>query len=320
MSDPAKLLPRVAITIGDPAGIGPEIVLRAVAAAEVAAQCRPLVIGSRAVLARVAGKLGLPLPPEIEDQALDPETFVPGEVSPVAGAAAVRAVKRAAELALRGEVGAIATAPLNKAAMAAAGFSYPGHTELLAELAGVRDYAMLLAAGALRVIHVSTHVSLAEAIRRVQRPRIETVIRIAHETLGRMGLPRPRIAVAGLNPHAGEGGLFGTEEGDVIAPAIAAARAAGFDASGPWPGDTVFFRCARGDFDVVVAQYHDQGHIAVKQAGFETGVNITAGLPFFRVSVDHGTAFDLAWQGRASAQSMIEAILLAAKLAGQSRA
>ncbi len=315
----AQALPRVAVTVGDPAGIGPEIVLRAVADSNVAARCRPLVIGSRAVLAAVAAKLDLPLPPEIEDQPLDPATFVPGQISPLAGRAAVLAVRRAAELALRGDVGAIATAPLNKAAMAAAGFSYPGHTELLAELAGVNDYAMLLAAGALRVIHVSTHVSLAEAIRRVQRPRIETVIRIAHETLGRMGMPRPRIAAAGLNPHAGEGGLFGHEERDVIAPAVAAARAAGFDASGPWPGDTVFFRCARGEFDVVVAQYHDQGHIAVKQAGFETGVNITAGLPFFRVSVDHGTAFDLAWQGRASAQSMIEAVLLAAKLAGESQ-
>ncbi len=213
-----------------------------------------------------------------------------------------------------GTAAAIATAPLNKAAMVSAGFHYPGHTELLAELAGVKDYAMLLAAGKLRVIHTSTHVSLREAIGRVTRERVLTVIRIAHDTLRRMGIPRPRIAVAGLNPHAGEGGLFGTEEIEHIAPAIADARALGLDATGPWPGDTIFYRGARGDFDVVVAQYHDQGHIAVKQAGFETGINLTAGLPFFRVSVDHGTAFDIAWQGKASPQSMIEAILLAAEL------
>jgi 4-hydroxythreonine-4-phosphate dehydrogenase len=310
-------LPLVAISLGDPAGIGPEIVLRALADPAVRAVCRPLVVGSREILARVAAKLALPLPPddEVDDLPVDVAAIRPGEESAAAGRAAVEAVKRAAGHALSGRAGAIATAPLNKAAMFRAGFTYPGHTELLAELSGVKDYTMMLVAGKLRVVHVSTHVSLLEAIRRVKTPRILTVIRLAHETLGRMGIPHPRIAVAGLNPHAGEGGLFGTEDRDEIAPAIAAARAAGYDASGPWPGDTVFFRCARGDFDIVVAQYHDQGHIAVKQAGFEHGVNVTAGLPFFRVSVDHGTAFDIAWQGKASARSMIEAILLAAELA-----
>ena len=313
-------LPIVAITVGDPAGIGPEIVLKAIVHPEVRARCRPLVVGSRALLDRVAHELGLTPAAEVDDIPLAPDEIVPGRASPAAGRAAVLAVKRAVALVQAGAVGAIATAPLNKSAMASAGFNYPGHTELLAELAGVRDYTMMLAAGNLRVVHTSTHVSLAEAIRRVTRERVFTVIRLAHETLARMGLPQPRIAVAGLNPHAGEGGLFGREEIDRIAPAIAAARAAGYDASGPWPGDTVFFRCARGDFDVVVAQYHDQGHVAVKQSGFETGVNITAGLPFFRVSVDHGTAFDIAWQGKASERSMVEAILLAAGLAtGQAR-
>ena len=308
-------LPIVAITVGDPAGIGPEIVLQAIVRPEVVARCRPLVVGPRAILDLVAQRLALTPARDVEDIPVSPDEITPGQASPAAGRCAVLAVKRAVALVQSGAAGAIATAPLNKAAMFSAGVHYPGHTELLAELAGVQDYTMMLAAGKLRVVHTSTHVSLSEAIRRVTRQRVFTVIRIAHETLLRMGLPRPRIAVAGLNPHAGEGGLFGREEIDHIAPAIADARAAGYDATGPWPGDTIFFRCARGDFDVVVAQYHDQGHIAVKQAGFETGVNITAGLPFFRVSVDHGTAFDIAWQGKASASSMVEAILLAADLA-----
>lgn len=308
-------LPVVAITVGDPAGIGPEIVLKAIARPEILAACVPRVVGPRAVLDTVAERLGLPRAPSVDDIVTPLDALAPGEVSAAAGHAAVLAIKRAVALVQSGAAGAIATAPLNKAAMAAAGYPYPGHTELLAELAHVRDYTMMLAAGRLRVVHTSTHVSLAEAIRRVTRDRVITVIRIAHETLRRMGIDRPRIAVAGLNPHAGEGGLFGSEEIEHIAPAIADARRAGFEASGPWPGDTVFFRCARGDFDVVVAQYHDQGHVAVKQAGFEHGVNITAGLPFFRVSVDHGTAFDLAWQGKASDRSMTEAILLAAELA-----
>ena len=308
-------LPIVAITVGDPAGIGPEIVLQAIVRPEVVARCRPLVVGPRAILDLVAQRLALAPARDVEDISVSPDEITSGQASPAAGRCAVLAVKRAVALVQSGAAGAIATAPLNKAAMFSAGFPYPGHTELLAELAGVQDYTMMLAAGKLRVVHTSTHVSLSGAIRRVTRQRVLTVIRIAHETLLRMGLPRPRIAVAGLNPHAGEGGLFGREEIDHIAPAIADARAAGYDATGPWPGDTIFFRCARGDFDVVVAQYHDQGHIAVKQAGFETGVNITAGLPFFRVSVDHGTAFDIAWQGKASASSMVEAILLAANLA-----
>lgn len=309
-------LPVVALTVGDPAGIGPEIVLQAIAHADVRARCQPLVVGPWAVLDRVAHQLGLARATVVDDIPIALSAFVPGQASPAAGRCAVLAVKRAVALVQAGAAHAIATAPLNKAAMASAGFAYPGHTELLAELAGVTDYAMLLAAGPLRVIHTSTHVSLREAIQRVTRTRVLSVIRIGHATLRRLGIPEPRIAVAGLNPHAGEGGLFGTEEIEHIAPAIADARALGLDASGPWPGDTIFHRCARGDFDVVVAQYHDQGHVAVKQAGFDTGINLTAGLPFFRVSVDHGTAFDLAWQGKASPQSMIAATLLAAELAG----
>lgn len=310
-----RALPVIAVTVGDPAGIGPEIILKAIARPEVRAVCHPLVVGSAAILREVAKRLNLPTAADVADIPLPCSEITPGQISPAGGRAAVLAVQHAVALVQSGAAGAIATAPLNKAAMAAAGYPYPGHTELLAELAGVKDYTMMLAAGNLRVVHTSTHVSLAEAIRRVTAPRIGTVIRLAHETLVRMGIPRPRIAVAGLNPHAGEGGLFGTEEIAHIIPAVSAARARGYDASGPWPGDTVFFRCARGEFDVVVAQYHDQGHIAVKQAGFEHGVNLTAGLPFFRVSVDHGTAFDLAWQGRASDRSMTEAILLAAELA-----
>jgi 4-hydroxythreonine-4-phosphate dehydrogenase len=196
-----------------------------------------------------------------------------------------------------------------------AGHRYPGHTELLAELTGTTDYAMMLVTDELRVIHVSTHVALEEAIRRVQPERELTVIRLADRSLKVLGVERPRVAVAGLNPHAGEAGLFGTQDRDVIAPAVEAARAEGIDASGPWPPDTVFMQARQGRFDIVVVQYHDQGHIPIKLMGFDTGVNVTVGLPFFRTSVDHGTAFDIAGTGRADHASMRAALDLAASLA-----
>jgi 4-phospho-D-threonate 3-dehydrogenase / 4-phospho-D-erythronate 3-dehydrogenase len=219
------------------------------------------------------------------------------------------------ELAMGDEVHAIATAPLNKEAMHLAGFRYPGHTELLAALTGVEDHAMMLVTDDLRVVHVSTHVALSEAIRRVQPERELTVIRLADRSLRALGVERPRIAVAGLNPHAGEAGLFGTEDRAAIAPAVEAARAQGIDASGPWPPDTVLMQARQGRFDVVVVQYHDQGHIPIKLMGFDTGVNVTVGLPFFRTSVDHGTAFDIAGTGRADHASMRAALDLAASLA-----
>jgi 4-hydroxythreonine-4-phosphate dehydrogenase len=244
-----------------------------------------------------------------------PDDLPFGHVDGRAGDAAYRYVRRAVEDALAGRVHAVATAPLNKEAMHLGGHRYPGHTELLAELCGVEDYAMMLVSEDLRVVHVSTHVSLEEAIRRVQPERELTVIRLAHRSLLQLGIEHPRVAVAGLNPHAGEAGLFGTEDVERIAPAVEAARAEGIDASGPWPPDTVFMQARGGRFDIVVVQYHDQGHIPIKLMGFDTGVNVTVGLPFFRTSVDHGTAFDIAGTGKADSTSMRAALDLAASLA-----
>ena len=336
----ADALP-IAVTLGDPNGIGPEIVLKACAQREAdggladGLRKRLLVVGDPAVLAREAARLGLPMPARIEpvgcadlvgaDGPL-PAGIAPGRVDAAAGHAAWRFVVRAAQLALAGEVAAIVTAPLSKEAMHAAGHDYPGHTELLAELAGGADVRMMLANDELRTVLVSIHVALREAIDRVTRHNVRDTIAITDTALRRAGIDRPRIAVAGLNPHAGESGAFGREEIDAIAPAIADARAAGIDASGPWPPDTVFMR-ARGfrAFDAVVAMYHDQGLIPVKYLGLEEGVNITIGLPFVRTSPDHGTAFDIAGQpgpdgrGLADPSSLMAAIRRAAELSGKVR-
>jgi 4-hydroxythreonine-4-phosphate dehydrogenase len=320
----------VAVTMGDPAGVGPEIVAKVFADGD-GELPRALVIGDAAILERAVALLDLPLRVNRVESPRDaafepgtvdlvaatdlPEDLPFGEIDARAGHAAYEYVRRAVGHALDGEVHAIATAPLNKEAMHLGGHKYPGHTELLAELCGVRDYAMMLVSHDLRVVHVSTHVSLEEAIRRVQPERELTVIRLAHRSLLQLGVERPRVAVAGLNPHAGEAGLFGTEDTERIAPAVEAARAEGIDASGPWPPDTVFMAARQGRFDIVVVQYHDQGHIPIKLMGFDTGVNVTVGLPFFRTSVDHGTAFDIAGTGKADAGSMRAALDLAASLA-----
>jgi 4-hydroxythreonine-4-phosphate dehydrogenase len=318
----------VAITMGDPAGVGPEIVAKVFADGTSA---HALVVGDPAILRRAIDLLELPLEVNVVDapgdarfarEAIDvvaaselPDDLPFGELDERAGDAAYRYVRRAVELALAGEVHAIATAPLNKEAMHLAGHRYPGHTELLAELCDVSDYAMMLVGEDLRVVHVSTHVSLQEAIRRVTPEREGTVIRLADRAVRELGVERPRVAVAGLNPHAGENGLFGTEDEERIAPAVRAAQEDGVDVSGPWPADTVFMQARKGRFDVVVVQYHDQGHIPIKLLGFDTGVNVTVGLPFFRTSVDHGTAFDIAGTGEADAASMKAALELAAQLA-----
>ncbi len=324
--------PLVAVTMGDPAGIGPEIIARAFADPDFRRENRALVVGDAGILERAIRLLGLPLQAnpvaEPEDAGFEPgtvdvltETDLPedlpfGELDPRAGDAAFRYVERATELAGAGRVAAIATAPLNKEAMHLAGHKYPGHTEILADLTGTKDYAMMLVTDELKVIHVSTHVSLREAIERARPERELAVIRLAEESLRKLGYERPRIAVAGLNPHAGENGLFGTEDAEQIAPAVAAAVEEGMDATGPWPPDTVLMRARRGEFDVVVVQYHDQGHIPVKLMGFDTGVNVTVGLPFFRTSVDHGTAFDIAGTGKADPASLRAALDLARTLAG----
>jgi len=237
-----------------------------------------------------------------------------GRIDARAGGAAYAYVERAIDLAMAGEIGAIVTAPLNKAAMKAAGIDYPGHTEILAARSGTAEFAMMLANEELRVLLVSIHVSLGEAIRLVTREAELRAIRLANRACRDFGIDRPRIAVAGLNPHAGENGLFGREDIEVIGPAIEAARREGIEASGPWAGDTIFMRARRGEFDVVVAQYHDQGLIPVKYLGIEQGVNITVGLPFIRTSVDHGTAFDIAGTGKAEHVSLRAALRMAERM------
>jgi 4-hydroxythreonine-4-phosphate dehydrogenase len=320
----------IAITLGDPAGVGPEIILKALALAQVYTVCRPLVVGERRMLERAAGFVGQGAP-RIELAGDDPDTagYVPGtltlldlhnaaprdcpvgQVSAAAGQAAVEYVLRACDLALAGLAAAVVTAPLNKSAMQLAGFKYAGHTELLAERTHVGQVSMLLVGPKLRVLHVSTHVALEEAIRRVTRQRVEEVIGLADEACRALGIARPRIAVAGLNPHAGEGGMFGSQEEEQVIPAIEAAQKRNLDVYGPLPPDTVFLRAVQGEFDIVVAMYHDQGHIPMKLLAFDSGVNVSIGLPIIRTSVDHGTGFDIAGRGWANPSSMVEAIKVA---------
>jgi 4-hydroxythreonine-4-phosphate dehydrogenase len=322
--------PPIGITMGDPAGIGPEIVARLFAEGP---PSRCLVIGDAATLARALRLVGAdltvreiasPLQARGDAGRIDliqigePLADVPpGRVGAMAGRASHAYVSRAADEAIAGNLSAIVTAPISKAAWAAAGIDYPGHTEMLAERAGVSDFAMMLANDVLRVVLVSIHVPLADAVRAVTPDAELRAIRLAHGAGRMFGVAAPRVAVAGLNPHAGEDGGIGREDGDIIAPAIALARAGGIDASGPWPGDTVFMRARRGAFDVVVAQYHDQGLIPIKYLGLDDGVNITLGLPFVRTSPDHGTAFDIAWSGRANPASLRAATAQAARLAGE---
>jgi 4-hydroxythreonine-4-phosphate dehydrogenase len=284
--------PRVAITMGDPAGIGPEIAARAAADARVLAACDPV------MYATVNGKM-----------------FAPGVLSGDAGRAAYDAIVRAVEDAQRGVVQAIATAPVNKEGFRLAGLPWAGHTDLLAHLTGAAHVAMMFHSEALRVVLATVHIPLSEVSRALTAASLEATIALTARELPRFGIARPRIAVAGLNPHAGEHGLFGSEEEVAIRPAIEACRARGIDVDGPFPGDTVFVRARRGDFDVVVACYHDQGLIPVKLVAFGQAVNVTLGLPIVRTSVDHGTAFDIAGKGVADPESMIAAVLLAARLA-----
>jgi 4-hydroxythreonine-4-phosphate dehydrogenase len=328
--------PLIAITMGDPAGIGPEIILKALAVEELLAMCRPLLIGDRRILERASGWLATNAgnqPQRFEEVSaprdgrylpgmlalLDLHNAVPeecpvGQVSAASGKAAVEYVNRACDLAMQGQVDAIVTAPLNKAAMNLAGFHYAGHTELLADRTGAGRVSMLLVGPKLRVVHVSTHVSLEEAILRVTRERVEQVIDLADQSARALGIARPRVAVAGLNPHAGEGGLFGDHESREIVPAIQAARKRGLDVSDPQPPDTVFLRAVHGEFDIVVAMYHDQGHIPMKLLAFDEGVNVSMGLPIIRTSVDHGTAFDIAGTGKARETSLLAAIDVAVKM------
>jgi len=287
-----KLKPRIAITEGDPAGIGPEIARRAASDARVLQVCEPVLYG----------------PPA-------DARFEPGVLSAAAGHAAHAAIVRAAADAQRGDVNAMATAPINKEALRLAGYPWNGHTDLLAHLTGAEHVAMMFYSDELRVVLATVHAPLADVPALLTQRLMEQTIALTARELPRFDKVYPRIAVAGLNPHAGEHGLFGREEEQTIAPAIARCRERGIDVSGPFPADTLFVRARKGEFDVVIACYHDQGLIPVKLVSFGRAVNVTLGLPIIRTSVDHGTAFDIAGKGIAEAESMIAAVLLAARLA-----
>jgi 4-phospho-D-threonate 3-dehydrogenase / 4-phospho-D-erythronate 3-dehydrogenase len=318
--------PRVAITMGDPAGVGPEVALKALREPELYEVCRPVVFGTPAALEREPAAQSIELDSDLTRDDASPERVLVhpvsdvalppyGEVSAEGGELAVAAVRAATEAALAGRIGALATAPLNKASMRLAGYEHAGHTELLADLCGAREVSMVLVGPQLRVAHMTTHIALEDVPGRITAERLETVVRIAGELLRRLGIDSPRLAVAGLNPHAGEGGLFGEQEQRVLVPAISRLRAAGVDVSGPLPGDTVFGAARAGRYDLVVAMYHDQGHIPIKLLHADEAVNVTGGLPIIRTSVDHGTAFDIAGQDKARSASMTAAVRLAAQLA-----
>jgi 4-hydroxythreonine-4-phosphate dehydrogenase len=324
--------PIVAITMGDAAGVGPEIIVKALQAAEVHGICRPLVIGDAARLRKAAAIVGSKLPiislqavkaARFSSAAIDcldldciPEDLPFGKLSATAGDGAYRFIAKAVELAMAGSIDAVCTAPLNKEALHAGGHLFPGHTELLAALSGTKEVSMMLSTPKMRVIHVTTHIGLLDAIERIEPGLVERTIRRGHDALLKAGVASPHVGVCGINPHAGEHGLFGRGEEELkIQPAIDSARRSGIDVEGPLPADTLFFRAGRGDFDLVVAMYHDQGHGPVKVLGLEAGVNITIGLPFVRTSVDHGTAFDIAGTGKADERSLIEALRQAVQLA-----
>ncbi len=306
----------IGITMGDPAGVGPEICIKALAGMTPDDRARTLIYGNRLTLDAAKNAVGCDV--ELEGRVIDlPVEGAPlpwGKLSAVAGDAAYRFIEKAVRDAEAGRIGCIVTAPINKEALNAAGHHHDGHTGMLRALTGSAAAYMLLASERLKVIHVSTHISLKDAIERATTERVLATIRAGNAHLKRIGIAAPRIAVAGINPHCGENGLFGTEDDDRITPAVQAARAEGIDVSGPISADTVFHRAYTGAFDLVVAQYHDQGHIPIKLVAFDTAVNVSVELPIDRTSVDHGTAFDIAGKGIANHGNMIEAIAYARKL------
>lgn len=336
-------MPILGITMGDPFGVGPEIAVKALAKKDIYSICRPVLIGNSEVFRQAVSLTGLGL----KVQSIQSETefgFEPGKIdvlesadhhleklqygtiSPEAGHAAFVAIEKAIKLAQKGIIHAVVTGPIHKEALKLAGHDFPGHTEIFAHYTGTKDYAMLLIYGDLRVIHVTTHVPLQQVSRMITKDRVLKVIELAEDACHKFDIAAPRIGIAGLNPHAGDGGLFGSEEQEHIAPAIEAARTAGIAAEGPIPSDTLFPKAIGGLYDICVVMYHDQGHIPLKLTGFTwdkknerwqsiNGVNITLGLPIIRTSVDHGTAFDIAGKGIASPDSMIHAIEYAVKLA-----
>jgi len=324
--------PVIAVTMGDGAGVGPEVTVGALLHEAAFTAGRPLVVGDAQRLRLAAEALGVavdvvevgsvaeaaftPGRIDVVDPHLLPADLPWGQLSAAAGHAAHEYVRIACELAMAGDVQAICTAPLNKAALHAGGHVFPGHTELLAHFCGVEEVSMMLTTPRIKVIHVTTHIGLLDAVARIEPGLVERTIRRGADALRRAGNPAPRIGVCAINPHAGENGLFGYgEEAEKITPGVEAARAAGIDATGPLPADTAFFLGGRGDYDLIVAMYHDQGHGPVKVLGIEAGVNITVGLPVIRTSVDHGTAFDIAGTGTVEVGSMVEALRQATELA-----
>ena len=330
MSDDQK--PLIAITMGDPCGIGAEVIAKALASAEVYATCRPVVVGSSWAIEQVQQLVDAPFkvrevdsPTEaglspglvdvVDPHNLNPEDVTVGRISPSCGKAAMEWVSAAAQLALSGQVSALATAPINKEAASLAGYKAIGHMELLQEISGASNVATMLMSGRLRVVHLTTHRSLRRACDYVTRESILEKLVLTHDSFNTWGMPNPSIGVAALNPHGSDGGLLGNEEAEEIGPAVEEARGRGIDARGPVPADIVFHQAIQGTYDVTLAMYHDQGHIPVKVHGFERSITANLGLPFVRTSVDHGTAFDIAGKGIASEASMLEAIKLAVALA-----
>ena len=297
---------RIAITMGEPGGIGPEVAVRAALALK---DAEPVLVGSADVFREAAGLIGETLSiPVIDTGSAE---FTKGAATAGGGRAAYEAIRRAVAMCVSGEASAMVTAPVSKESLKMAGLPWPGHTEMLAELTGAKDFGMMLIGGGLRVVLVTIHRAIRDVPALITTERVLGTIRLAARAARMLSIDAPRIAVAALNPHAGEGGMFGSEESEHITPAIERARAEGIACSGPWPPDTVFFRARRGEFDIVVCMYHDQGLIPLKLVGFEQGVNVTVGLPIIRTSPDHGTAYDIAWQGKADPASMQEAVRLA---------
>ncbi|NLE45874.1 MAG: 4-hydroxythreonine-4-phosphate dehydrogenase PdxA [Chloroflexi bacterium] len=326
--------PIIAITMGDPAGVGPEITAKALTHQEVWDCCRPFVVGDSDVMSEAIALISADLtlnavstvcearfePPSLDIVDLNNvnvATLIRGQVSASAGRASVDYIQRAVELVIAGQADGVVTSPINKAALKASSIPYIGHTELLADLTGEPRVTTMLATTDLKVVHVTRHLPFKDIAKHITHDSVLETIQLTDTGMQAMGLPRPRLAVAALNPHGGDGGLMGREEIDAIGPAVESATKEGINAVGPIPADSVFFRAIRGEFDAVVCMYHDQGHIPIKTHGFERSVTVTLGLPIVRTSVDHGTAFDIAWQGIAHEESQIEAILLAAQMASR---
>ncbi len=320
---------KIAITMGDPGGVGPEIIVKALYCAEIREFCTPMVIGDRVVMEEAISLLKLPVklriissPKETTSGLGSIELIDMGIVKKIEkckqtaenGKACISYIKKAVELALNKEVDGIVTAPISKEALKMAGMKWPGHTEMLAELTGTRDYAMMLVGGPLKVILATIHTSLRSVPDLITKENVLKTIRLAKLACDMMGINNPKIAVAGLNPHAGESGIFGDEEIKEIIPAVEDAKKHGIPVTGPFPPDTIFYKAYKGEIDIIVCMYHDQGLIPLKMIAFEEGVNVTVGLPFVRTSPDHGTAYDIAWKGIANPSSMLEAIKMAARL------